>query len=190
MIRKSDPLFDVSFAIRIVHSTLIGPLALAAAEGGLVRLTILAEDEIGLFPVSDGIPASQAIAERAVAELKEYFTGNRQDFSIPVSLNYLTDFQRCVLEETARIPYGEVFSYGQVAARIGKPKAARAVGGALSRNPVAIVIPCHRVVAHDGRLHGFSSPEGLLTKAQLLRHEGVHVEDEKVFTLQNKWKNR
>ena len=72
-------------------------------------------------------------------------------------------------------------TYGQVAIGIGRPQAARAVGGALAHNPIGIIIPCHRVIAHDGRLRGFSSPHGIRTKAVLLEHEGILIEGERVL---------
>ena len=86
-----------------------------------------------------------------------------------------------MLRETARIPYGTAISYGQLAARIKQPKAARAVGGALARNPLAIVVPCHRVVAGDGSMHGFSSAGGSATKIILLRLEGCRIQGDKLL---------
>ena len=116
-----------------------------------------------------------------LSQLDEYFSGKRADFVISIDLSSATEFQRNVLRETVRIPYGQVCTYGEVAASIGRPRAARAVGSALARNPIGVIIPCHRVVAHDGRLHGFSSPYGIRTKAVLLKHEGLLIEGDRVL---------
>jgi methylated-DNA-[protein]-cysteine S-methyltransferase len=104
-------------------------------------------------------------------ELDEYFEGRRTAFDVPVDIKTLPGFQQLVLGELARVPYGEVTTYGGLAARIGKPKAARAVGGALHRNPVPIVLPCHRVIGASGNLVGYGG--GLQRKEALLRLEGV-----------------
>ncbi len=101
-------------------------------------------------------------------QLEEYFAGERKEFDLPLHLSG-TDFQVRVLEELQRIPYGQTTSYGAVAQRIGSPKAMRAVGAANGRNPIPIVIPCHRVIGSSGDLTGFGG--GLDTKAELLRLE-------------------
>lgn len=106
-----------------------------------------------------------------VGELRAFFRGERTDLrDIPVDLGEATAFERAVYAATRRIPFGKVATYGQVAKAIGKPNAQRAVGQALGRNPIAIVIPCHRVVASNG-LGGFTG--GLHWKKKLLRFEGV-----------------
>ncbi|MSP38324.1 MAG: methylated-DNA--[protein]-cysteine S-methyltransferase [Deltaproteobacteria bacterium] len=92
---------------------------------------------------------------RAVKELRDYFAGRRQAFSVPCDLSELTPFTQKVLSAAAKIPYGQVRSYKWLAERLGKPKAARAVGNALARNPVPILIPCHRVVRRDGAIGRF-----------------------------------
>jgi methylated-DNA-[protein]-cysteine S-methyltransferase len=104
-------------------------------------------------------------------ELDEYFEGRRHEFDLTTDLSPLPAFQRTVLEELARVPFGEVTTYGALAARIGSPRAARAVGGALNRNPVPIVLPCHRVVGSSGSLVGYAG--GIDRKQALLRHEGA-----------------
>jgi methylated-DNA-[protein]-cysteine S-methyltransferase len=91
---------------------------------------------------------------------------------LPVDWSLMTPFQRLVLEETLRIPAGKVATYGEIAKRIGKPKAARAVGQALHNNPMPMVIPCHRVIASDGRLYGPSSTRSTDRKRATLQHEG------------------
>ena len=105
--------------------------------------------------------------------LLRYFSGERVAFNDGIDLSALTGFQRAVLEAARAIPYGEVRSYGWLAKQVGKPKAARAVGQALARNPVPIVVPCHRVIGGDGGLTGFSS--GLGMKKRLLETEGFKV---------------
>jgi len=106
-------------------------------------------------------------------QLGEYFRGEREGFDFPVDLRRLTDFQREVLQATSEVPPGEIVSYKEIARRIGRPKAVRAVGNALGRNPVPILIPCHRVVPTDGSLGGYSGGGGSKTKARLLALEGV-----------------
>jgi methylated-DNA-[protein]-cysteine S-methyltransferase len=102
-----------------------------------------------------------------------YFEGENVDFSTDpaVSLDALSPFDRKVLQTCRKIPPGETTTYGDLAVRIGHPGAARAVGSALARNPIPLIIPCHRVLRSDGHLGGFSAPGGLATKQKLLRHE-------------------
>jgi methylated-DNA-[protein]-cysteine S-methyltransferase len=107
----------------------------------------------------------------AVRQLGEYFAGKRRDFELPLALNG-TEFQRRVWRALTEIPYGKTWSYGEQARRIGNPKASRAVGLANGRNPIAIVVPCHRVIGADGSLTGFGG--GLERKRWLLAHEGLH----------------
>jgi methylated-DNA-[protein]-cysteine S-methyltransferase len=122
--------------------------------------------------VSDGgatVPAAaRKLAERAAAELQEYFDGERRDFTVKVR-PLGTKFQQRVWAALQRIPFGTTRSYGDVARAIGAPKAVRAVGGANNRNPIAIVIPCHRVIGSDGTLVGYGG--GLDCKTWLLKHE-------------------
>lgn len=108
--------------------------------------------------------------ENVLSELDAYFAGSLRKFSVPVDLRRVTEFTERVLQVTRRIPFGQLLSYGEIAERIGAPTASRAVGGALGRNPVPIIIPCHRVIAHGGGLGGFTG--GLETKRTLLRIEG------------------
>jgi methylated-DNA-[protein]-cysteine S-methyltransferase len=106
-------------------------------------------------------------------QLKQYFAGERKEFDLPLNLTG-TEFQVQVLEELQRIPYGETTSYGDIAKRIGRPKAVRAVGAANGRNPLPIIIPCHRVIGSSGDLTGFGG--GLDTKEALLRLEAENAE--------------
>jgi methylated-DNA-[protein]-cysteine S-methyltransferase len=102
-----------------------------------------------------------------------YLSGQRQQLSLDVDLSHLTPFQQRVLEETRKVPRGQVASYAQIAKRIGQPKAVRAVGQALRRNPVPIAVPCHRVIASDGSLGGYAGEMRSRRKLQLLRLEGA-----------------
>ena len=104
----------------------------------------------------------------AITQLEEYFAGSRRDFELPLDLQG-TEFQVAAWNALAEIPYGCTASYGQQAASIGRPKAVRAIGGANGRNPVAIVLPCHRIVGADGSLTGFGG--GIEVKKWLLDHE-------------------
>ena len=104
-------------------------------------------------------------------QLDEYFEGQRRRFDLDIDLRLARDFGRTVLEELGRVPFGEVTTYGALAARAGKPRAARAVGTIMNRNPIPIVLPCHRVVGANGSLVGYAG--GLERKQQLLRLEGA-----------------
>jgi methylated-DNA-[protein]-cysteine S-methyltransferase len=111
---------------------------------------------------------NEAPFENVRSQLAEYFAGERKEFDLPLSLSG-TEFQVLVLEALQQIPYGETTSYGAVAKQIGRPKAMRAVGAANGRNPIPIIVPCHRVIGTSGDLTGFGG--GLDTKAALLRLE-------------------
>jgi methylated-DNA-[protein]-cysteine S-methyltransferase len=112
-------------------------------------------------------PAEPSLKE-AVRQIDEYFRGRRREFSVRLSLEG-TEFQKRAWRELVRIPYGQTASYGQVARALGKPRAVRAVGQANHRNPVSIIIPCHRVIGGDGTLVGYGG--GLWRKEWLLAHE-------------------
>ena len=115
-------------------------------------------------------PTIAPLAE-AVRQLTEYFSGKRREFDLPLRLQG-TAFQQRVWRELTEIPYGETWSYGQLAKRINKPSASRAVGLANGRNPISILVPCHRVIGADGSLTGYGG--GLERKQWLLAHEGLH----------------
>jgi methylated-DNA-[protein]-cysteine S-methyltransferase len=158
----------------VVQSPL-GPLYLAVGDRGLHRLAFgvsQADFVRQLDPLAraERDPAALAVI---VAQLQEYFSGARREFELELDLSRSTPFQQSVLQAAKRIPWGAVWTYGQVARAIGKPGASRAVGQALGRNPVPIVIPCHRVVAGDGGLGGYSGGGGLESKKWLLRREGA-----------------
>jgi methylated-DNA-[protein]-cysteine S-methyltransferase len=110
---------------------------------------------------------------QAASELREYLEGHRHEFSLPVDWSVMRPFQQKVLQLTCAIPYGETRTYRDLAAEIGNPRSARAVGRAEATNPMPLVIPCHRVIGTDGKLHGYGGGEGLPTKEWLLQMEGA-----------------
>jgi len=149
--------------------TPIGELLLAGDEDAL-SLVGFPEGSMRREPEPDWIYKEQPL-NAARQQLTEYFDGTRKDFDLPLRLTG-TEFQLLVLEELRRIPYGETTSYGDIAQRIGNPKAVRAVGAANGRNPLPIIVPCHRVIGSSGDLTGFGG--GLDTKEALLRLEAEH----------------
>jgi methylated-DNA-[protein]-cysteine S-methyltransferase len=126
------------------------------------------EKDFGMAPYFD-----TAAVQPLSAQVQEYLNGERSEFNIPCDLSGLTPFQRQVLLATLEIPRGQILTYGDIARQIGNPKSVRAVGQALGRNPIPIVIPCHRVIAANGSLGGYSGGGGLETKAKLLQIEGA-----------------
>ena len=134
----------------------VGPLTLVERDGALVRLAF--------GRLRDPSPASPLL-DHAAAQLREYFAGSRQEFDLPLAPAG-TEFQLACWQALAEIPYGETRSYGEQARRIGRPDRARAVGAANGANPIAIILPCHRVIGADGSLVGFGG--GLETKRRLL----------------------
>ncbi len=144
----------------------IGELLLAGDDDALTMIGF-PEGAMRRNPEDDWIHDEKPFAD-AIRQLNEYFVGERHEFNLPLRLNG-TEFQLLVLEELQRIPYGETTSYGAVAKSIGRPKAVRAVGAANGRNPIPIIVPCHRVIGSGGDLTGFGG--GLDTKKALLRLE-------------------
>ena len=163
-------LLDVSYDIA---DTPVGPLFVAVTERGLARISYDAEPEQQIEELARTFGVRVLRSGRPVdpvkRELDEYFEGRRRDFDLAVDLRGRSDFSRVVLEELARVPFGEVTTYGALAARSGRPKAARAVGMIMNRNPIPIVLPCHRVVGSTGSLVGYGG--GLDRKQQLLELE-------------------
>ena len=163
---------DVAYEL---HDTPLGTLLLAATGRGLCRIVYDAEPErelealartFGLRVLRSPLPV-----EAARRQLDEYFLRQRQAFDLSLDLRLLADFNRRVLGELARVPYGEVVTYGELATRAARPRAARAVGTVMNRNPLPIVLPCHRVIGANGKLVGYGG--GLERKEALLRLEGA-----------------
>jgi methylated-DNA-[protein]-cysteine S-methyltransferase len=138
-----------------------------------VRWTEQGISEISIRP--RGAPTERAAPEpvrAAIEAMRALLAGEHRDLTdIVLDLSAVDDFRRAVYEAARAIPPGETVSYGEIARRIGAPDAARAVGAALGSNPCPIVVPCHRVLASDGTLHGFSAPGGIATKRQMLEIE-------------------
>jgi len=164
----------------------IGPLLLASTEKGLCFIQFDAEENglgqlqrwckktfLGMAPVRD-----DARNEAAKTQLQEYFAGKRKVYELPLDL-YGTPFQKSVWNALRTIPYGETRSYKDIALAIGAAKAVRAIGGANNRNPIPIVIPCHRVIGSNGALVGYGG--GLPIKEHLLALEGVPVQMQTTF---------
>lgn len=159
-----------------VFATSQGWVAVTVSERGVVATTLPhATPEEALAQARAKHPEARSLPEEAVAEVAaqvcQYLDGQRRDFQVSLDLSGYTPFQRQVWEATRRIPYGETRSYAWLARQIGKPRAARAVGQALGANPVPMLVPCHRVLASDGSLGGYTG--GLALKRRLLLMEGA-----------------
>ena len=153
----------------------VGPLLLGVSDWALVVLAFDRglPERIAGRPVSWRESGNETKTVRG--QLEEYFTSKRRDFTIPLDLRG-TDFQKRCWEELVRIPFGETRSYAEIAQAVGSPNAYRAVGQANHHNPIAIVVPCHRVLAAGTMLGGYGG--GLATKAFLLRLEGADFQDD------------
>ena len=145
----------------------IGPL-LIAGDDQAIHLIAFPKNGKPQKPEAGWTESRSGPLAEAVRQLREYFAGKRRDFDLPLAPEG-TDFQRKVWRKLQEIPYGETISYGELAKRVGNPKASRAVGSANGKNRIPIVIPCHRVIAGDGGLGGFGG--GLTTKEKLLALE-------------------
>lgn len=158
--------------------TPLGAITCAASLAGLTGVFMAAEEEVrtslGLTaaPLQDAPAGIAGLLEQALEQILAYLHQQRRLFDLPLDLSACTAFQQQVLKEVNRIPYGQITTYGQIAARVGGPRKVRAVGGAVGSNPLPLVIPCHRVLGSDGHLRGYSGRGGVTTKAWLLRLEG------------------
>jgi len=162
-----------------VWNSPVGLLLLAASERGLLKLEFHAKSR--QLPTSSSTNQwveSRAKLEPYRRELEEYFTGQRRRFTLALDLRG-TEFQKRCWRALLEIPYGETRTYAEVARAVGRPRAFRAVGGANHDNPIAIVVPCHRVIASDGTLGGYGG--GLALKEKLLRLEGAPLQAGLVF---------
>lgn len=158
-----------------VIETPIGRLFVAASTRGLAAISYDDDPEHHLERLAriagPAVLRSSRAIDQAHRELDEYFAGRRRAFDLALDLRALPDFTVAVLRELARVPYGETTTYGELAARVGRPRAARAVGTVMNRNRIPIVLPCHRVVGSTGSLVGYAG--GLERKAKLLELEGA-----------------
>jgi methylated-DNA-[protein]-cysteine S-methyltransferase len=155
-----------------VFETEMGWMGITGTSAGICKVTLPIPDKslvIGEVDCAYESPEENGLLSDVKDAMIKYFKGERVDFPFPIDLKGYTKFQKDVWKATRSIPYGELRNYGWVASQIGKPKSARAVGQALGANPIPIIIPCHRVVAADGSLHGFTG--GLELKQGLIELE-------------------
>jgi methylated-DNA-[protein]-cysteine S-methyltransferase len=168
--RRNEPL-----RYTMMDDTPVGVLGLASGAHGLKHLSFVKDEDAFLAQIlsehGDTPVLRSAELDKVRRALDRYFIGKRFDFDLEVDLGGLAPFHRRVLDATARIPAGRVATYTQIAARAGSPRASRAAGNALHNNPVAIIVPCHRVLRTDGSLGGYGG--GLHVKEWLLEHEGA-----------------
>ena len=166
------PLYMLTYtAVPGVH----GSVGIVASEQGLCRVVLtrrnVEETRRWLGRQYPEARRKDDVLASFQRQLRDYFAGRHVQFDVPVDLSGLTAFQRRVLAACAAVDYGQTVTYGQLARRIGNPRATRAVGAALGRNPVPLVIPCHRVVGCNGGLGGFSAEQGIGMKRRLLELE-------------------
>ena len=155
-----------------------GPLTLVADGEALCGLYMTEQRHLPDVSTFGHPDPGAAIFVRTQTELKEYFAGQRREFTVPITFHG-TPFQQQVWQELKEIPYGVTISYGELADRLGKPSASRAVGLANGKNPVSIIVPCHRVVGANGSLTGYGG--GLERKRYLLDFEQDEPEDGRLF---------
>ena len=170
---QEEGLLDVAY--RTLDSP-VGRLLLAATREGVVRVAFETEDADSVLAelaaqVSPRVLHAPVRLDVVAAELEEYFAGRRRTFDVPVDLRLARGFRRSVLERLTQVPYARTVSYAELAARAGSPRAVRAVGTACARNPVPLVVPCHRVVPGGGGLGAYGG--GVERKRRLLELEGA-----------------
>jgi methylated-DNA-[protein]-cysteine S-methyltransferase len=161
-----------------LNHTPLGDLRFAVSALGLVAVE-WAESQPRLDDylqrLQAPVEANQKMIQPYAKEMIEYLKGKRRDFAIPIDWSTLKPFQLKALKAVHAIPYGETRTYADIAMQIGHPNAYRAVGRANATNPMPLVIPCHRVIGTDGKLHGYGGGDGLPTKEWLLKMECVHA---------------
>ena len=162
-----EGLVDVRFDV--IESP-VGELLVAATPRGLCRVSYTVDGADESLAHAFGVRVLRSPLDGVRRELDEYFAGQRRAFDLPLDLR-VAPFHEQVLRELALVPYGQVDTYGHLAAKVGRPKAARAVGTVMNRNPLAIVLPCHRIVGANGSLTGYAG--GLDVKRALLALEGA-----------------
>jgi methylated-DNA-[protein]-cysteine S-methyltransferase len=169
---------DSPIYIGEMNGTPVGDLRLAASDLGLVAVE-WADSQLHFDTYLQRLKRPIQLDARKikpyVKEISEYFEGKRHTFTIPIDWTLLRPFQRESLQAVFRVPYGETRTYLEIACEINRPTACRAVGRANATNPMPLVIPCHRLIGSDGKLHGYGGGEGLKTKEWLLRMEGAVI---------------
>ena len=173
MTRSDSPIY-----LGELNQTPVGDLRIAASDLGLVAVE-WADSQPDLERILRRLarpvkPDAARIVPYAT-QLREYFNGQRREFTFAVDWETLRPFQRAVLQIVFAIPYGETTTYADIAAQLGRSNACRAVGRANATNPMPLVIPCHRVIGRDGKLHGYGGGQGLKTKEWLLQMEGAGI---------------
>jgi methylated-DNA-[protein]-cysteine S-methyltransferase len=163
----AEGLVDVRYD---VAESPVGDLFLASTDRGLCRISYRVEGQEEELARTYGVRVLRMPLDSVRRELDEYFEGDRREFDLTLDLR-VAPFHEAVLHELARVPYGRTETYGTLAAKVGRPKAARAVGTVMNRNPLPIVLPCHRVVGANGSLTGYAG--GLHVKRALLELEGA-----------------
>jgi methylated-DNA-[protein]-cysteine S-methyltransferase len=161
--------------VGVREGTPLGRLWVACTDEGLVAVDLLSSEvefthllrKLGFGEIAHSEEKTRAFLD----QICEYLNGSRRDFDFPIDWSIMTGFKEVALKSTVAIPYGETRTYLAIAEQLGRPRAARAVGRAEATNPMPIVIPCHRVLGSDGRLHGYGAGEGLATKSWLLALE-------------------
>jgi len=148
----------------------VGDLFVASTPRGLCRISYTVEGQEEMVARIFGTRVLRTPLDEVRRELDEYFEGRRREFDLPIDLR-VAPFHEAVLHELARVPYGHTDTYGSLAAKVGHPKAARAVGTVMNRNPIPIVLPCHRIIGANGSLTGYGG--GLPAKRHLLELEGA-----------------
>lgn len=161
--------FDTSI-VRADYESPLGPMIVAATGKGLAGVWFAGQRHLPDMTGWRDDPA-HPVLRQVIAQLGEYYAGRRTSFDMPLDLQGGTSFQQSVWHALLAIPAGETTSYGDLSQRIGKPAAVRAVGAAVGRNPVSVIVPCHRVLGSDGSLTGYAG--GLERKSALLKLEGA-----------------
>jgi methylated-DNA-[protein]-cysteine S-methyltransferase len=147
---------------------------------GMIRVFEINRKVSAIDIAVSGVRATKShspVLNQAQKELESYFAGNLKKFTIPLDIANGTEFQRTVWKEIAKIKFGQVKTYADIARAIGKPLAARAVGGAVGSNPIPLVVGCHRVLGSSGKITGYSGGKGLPTKRILLNLEGIAAKE-------------
>ncbi|MDT8306969.1 MAG: methylated-DNA--[protein]-cysteine S-methyltransferase [Anaerolineae bacterium] len=154
----------------------LGPIWVALSSAGLVAVLMKGTEAAlrrHLAPAEAVINQERTV--EAISQIVAYLNGERREFDLPIDWSVLASFHSRVLRIVHAIPYGQTRTYGEIANELGMTNGARAVGRANATNPIPLVIPCHRVVGSDGRLHGYGGPGGVTTKAWLLQLEGSRL---------------
>lgn len=178
---KESPRKDCTYCLKIsyfVYKSPIGSLYIASTEEGICKISLMNSEDEFLREIKNKAGDCRALHDPdpfkgLIDELDRYFGGRPVKFSSPISFVEGTDFQRRVWRTVMRIPYGHISTYGEIAKKVGVPGGARAVGSALRRNPILLLVPCHRVVRSDGGLGGFGL--GPHVKKYLLKLEGIRL---------------